>query len=63
MDALIIYKLYIKNPDQKNTKNHQYTTYIDDFYYSGIHKKYDSSEIPIFSWMLCEMLEHQPSSY
>ena len=61
MDALIIYNIY-KKSRPKNTKNHQYTTYIDDFYLFGIEKNM-SSEIPIFFWMLCEMLEHQPSSY
>ena len=62
MDALIIYKLYIKNPDQKTQKiiNIQRISMIS---ICSELKKNMSSEIPIFFWMLCEMLEHQPSSY
>ena len=36
---IYIYILYIYGKFQDfNKKNHQYTTYIDDFYYSGIRE-------------------------
>lgn len=34
---IYIYILYMEN-SKISTKNHQYATYIDDFYYSGIHE-------------------------
>lgn len=34
---IYIYILYMENP-KISTKNHQYTLYIDDFYYFGIHE-------------------------
>ena len=47
MDALIIYNIY-KKSRPKNTKNHQYTTYIDDFYLFGIEKKYEFRDTYFF---------------
>lgn len=34
---IYIYILYMENP-KISIKNHRYTLYIDDFYYSGIHE-------------------------
>lgn len=57
-----VYKIIYKNPDQKTQKiiNIQRISMIS---ISSELKKIMSSEISIFFWMPCEMLEYQPFSY